>query len=242
MDRFEGFRPQAVQFLRRLARNNRREWFEANRAAYETEVRNPMRALVEEMDVRLARFAPELGGDPRRSVFRIHRDVRFSKDKSPYKTNAACRFFHLDAGHGVGQDAEGAGAGLYFQLGHGPGETFVAAGIWMPPAPTVAKLRAALADEVEGFEAIVLAPAFKRRFGAMETSAMLTRMPKGYAEDHPAARWLRYKSFTVWREYSEREALGPKLPAVLERDFRALTPFVRWLNGALGYRTADRRY
>ncbi len=114
--RFAGFRPEALGFLRRLKRNNRREWFERNRAVYETEVRDPMRALVEEMDVRLARLAPELTGDPRHSIFRIHRDVRFSADKSPYKTNAACQFYHQDAGRGAGQDAQGAGAGLYFQL------------------------------------------------------------------------------------------------------------------------------
>ena len=80
---FRGFRPDALAFLRRLERNNSREWFERHRAVYETEVRGPLRALVEEMDVRLARIAPEIVGDPRRSVFRIHRDVRFSADKSP---------------------------------------------------------------------------------------------------------------------------------------------------------------
>ncbi len=106
-----------------------------NRAVYETEVREPLRALVEEMDVRLARLAPELVGDPRRSIFRIHRDVRFSADKSPYKTNAACQFYHHDAGRGAGQDAEGAGAGLYFQLADG--ECFVAGGIWMPARPAL---------------------------------------------------------------------------------------------------------
>jgi uncharacterized protein (TIGR02453 family) len=237
---FRGFTPDALGFLKRLARNNRRDWFERNRAVYETEVREPLRALVEEMDVRLARIAPELTGDPRRSIFRIHRDVRFSADKSPYKTNAACQFYHCDAGRGAGQDAEGAGAGLYFQLADG--ECFVAGGIWMPARPALEKLREALADDPRGLDAVVRAPAFRRRFGRLSEEAMLTRMPRGYAEDHPAARWLRYKSFTAYRPLTAREATSRRLPAALERDFAVLVPLVRWLNGAIGYRARDRRY
>lgn len=103
---FPGFRPAAIRFLKQLARNNRKEWFEEHRPSYEGELREPMKALVEEVDVRLAAFAPEITGDPRRSMFRINRDVRFSRDKSPYKTHAACWFYHMDAGRGVGGEAE----------------------------------------------------------------------------------------------------------------------------------------
>jgi uncharacterized protein (TIGR02453 family) len=237
---FRGFRPDALAFLRRLARRNTREWFERHRAVYETEVRDPLRALVEEMDVRLARIAPEIMGDPRRSVFRIHRDVRFSADKSPYKTNAACQFYHQDAGRGAGQDAEGAGAGLYFQLADG--DCFAAGGIWMPARPALEKIREALVEDPESFDRIVGAPAFRRRFRALDREAMLTRLPRGYAEGNSAERWLRYKSFTATRALSEREVTSPRLPAVLERDFAALVPLVRWLNGAIGYRAWERRY
>jgi uncharacterized protein (TIGR02453 family) len=237
---FQGFRPQALGFLRRLTRHNTREWFERNRAVYQQEVRDPLRALVEEMDVRLARIAPELVGDPRRSIFRIHRDVRFSKDKSPYKTNAACQFYHRDAGRGAGQDAEGAGAGLYFQLADG--DCFVAGGIWMPARPALDRIRQALADEPEALDEIVAASAFRRRFKAITEEAMLTRLPRGYDQGHPAARWLRYKSFTAYRALTEREIESPRLAAMLERDFATLVPLVRWLNGAIGYQAATRRY
>lgn len=237
---FTGFRPGALTFLRRLRRNNTRAWFERNRSVYETEVRDPMRALVEEMDVRLARLAPELTGDPRRSVFRIHRDVRFSPDKSPYKTNAACQFFHHDAGRGAGQDAEGAGAGLYFQLADG--DCFVAGGIWMPARPVLEKIRAAVEEEPDALDRIVRAAAFRRRFGEFDREAMLTRLPRGYAQDHPAARWLRFKSFTATRALAVSEVTGARLPGTLERDFAALLPLVRWLNAAIGYRAWDRRY
>ena len=231
---FRGFRPEALRFLRRLKRHNTRDWFERHRPVYEAEVRDPMRALVEEMDVRLARFAPELTGDPRRSVFRIHRDVRFSRDKSPYKTNAACQFYHHDAGRGAGQDAEGAGAGLYFQLEDAA--CFVAGGIWMPARPSLERIREALADAPGALDRIVRAPGFRRRFGRLDEEAMLTRLPRGYAEGHPAERWLRYKSFTATRMLTEEEVQSPRLPATLERDFAALLPLVRWINGAIGYR------
>ena len=237
---FEGFGPEALRFLRGLRRNNRREWFERNRARYDGAVRDPMRALVEEMDVRLARFAPELTGDPRRSVFRIHRDVRFSSDKSPYKTNAACQFYHHDAGRGAGQDAVGAGAGLYFQLEEG--QCFVAGGLWMPARPALDRIREALAEAPEELDRIVAEPRFRRRLGALDREAMLTRLPRGYQPGHPAERWLRYRSFTATRMLTEREVLSPRLPATLERDFQALLPLVRWLNRVIGYRAWERRY
>lgn len=235
---FSGFRPAAIRYLKQLARNNRRDWFEAHRASYEGELREPMAALVEEVDIRLAGFAPEITGDPRRSVFRIHRDVRFSRDKSPYKTHVACWFYHRDAGRGVGGETAG-GAGFYFHLE--PGHCQIGAGIWMPPRPSLSKIRDGLTEDAKGFDRIVLAPAFRRRFGALDAEAMLTRLPRGFGEEHPAARWLRYQSFTVGRSLSEREALSPRLATTLARDFTALTPFVRWLNGALGFREIARR-
>ncbi len=236
---FAGFGQGALSFLKRLTRNNRREWFESHRAEYEMEVRGPLAALVEEMDVRLATIAPELLGNPRRSIFRIHRDVRFSADKSPYKTNAACQFYHQDAGRGAGQDAKGAGAGLYFQLADG--DCFVAGGIWMPARSTLDKIREAIAARHEELEEIVTLPAFRRRFTRLDEEAMLKRMPRGYDERHPAARWLRFRSFTVTRALPKAEVLGRRLPATLARDFAAMIPLVRWLNGAIGYRPATSR-
>ena len=199
-----------------------------------------MRALVEEMDVRLARFAPELTGDPRHSVFRIHRDVRFSADKSPYKTNAACQFYHHDAGRGAGQDAQGAGAGLYFQIADG--ECFVAGGMWMPARPALDRIREAVADAPESLDRIVRAPAFRRRFASWTGRRCSPDCRAGYAEGHPAERWLRYKSFTATRMLPNREVTSPRLPPILERDFAALLPLVRWLNSAIGYRSWERRY
>jgi uncharacterized protein (TIGR02453 family) len=233
------FTARSLTFLRGLARNNRRNWFEAHRADYESEILAPLRALVEEMDVRLASLAPEIVGDPRRSVFRIYRDVRFSKDKSPYKTHAACWFYHRDASHRVGQESHGGGGGLYFQIA--PGESFTGGGIWMPPREALAKLRDAMAEKPAAFERTVLAPAVRRRLGALDDEAVLTRVPRGYAPDHKAARWLRYKSFTLGRALTDAQATGSKLPDLLAQDFALMLPLVRWINGALGLKSAARR-
>src|SRR5207245_9052362 len=147
--------PATFHFFRGLARHNAKPWFEAHRGEYEETVREPMRALIEEMDVRLARFAPEITGDPKRSMFRIYRDIRFSKDKSPYKTHAACWFYHRDADARVGGDAEGGGAGFYFHIA--PGGSFVGAGIWMPSLPILNRLGDALAEDGTGFERVMYA-------------------------------------------------------------------------------------
>ncbi len=133
------FTTATLHFFRGLARNNRKPWFEAHRAEYDGVVVAPMRELIEEMDVRLASFAPEITGDPKRSMFRIYRDIRFSKDKSPYKTHAACWFYHKDGSRAVGREAAGGGAGFYFQIA--PGSCFTGGGMWMPPKEALHNLR-----------------------------------------------------------------------------------------------------
>src|SRR5213083_3481201 len=172
------FTPRALSFFRQLARHNEKPWFEAHRDEYETEVREPMRELIEDLDTRFAQFAPEIGGDPKRSMFRIYRDIRFSKDKSPYKTHAACWFHHRDADARVGGDAEGGGAGFYVHIA--PGSSFVGAGIWMPPRPILNRLRDAIAQDSKGFERIVRGSSFRRRYGSLDEDATLKRMPRGF--------------------------------------------------------------
>jgi uncharacterized protein (TIGR02453 family) len=233
------FTPASLRFLRALARNNRRAWFEAHRREYEALIKDPMRELVEELDVRLARLAPEIVGEPKRSIFRIHRDVRFSEDKSPYKTQAACWFFHRDASHRVGQESHGGGAGFYFQVA--PGNAFSGGGIWMPPKEALGRIRDAIAERPAVFARAVSAAPVERRFGGLDEDAMLKRVPRGFAPDHPAARWLRYRSFTLGRGFTDAQVVSPKLPAMLEADFALMLPLVRWLNAALGLRPAARR-
>jgi uncharacterized protein (TIGR02453 family) len=239
--RFGRFSPEALAFLRGLKRNNARPWFEERRPLYERAVLGPLRLLAEELDVRFAKLAPEFVAPPKHALFRIHRDVRFSKDKSPYKTHAALWVFHRDAGRGVGRDAHG-GAGFYFHLE--PGASLVAGGFWMPPRPLLTRLRERIVEERQAFGRLLHAPAFVRRFGGLtddEPGVMLTRVPRGFAPDHPAAHWLRFNSFTASRGLSDREALSGSLVDRLMSDYEALLPLVRWLNATLGHPPAKRR-
>ncbi len=217
------------RFFRGLARNNNKTWFEAHRDEYEREVREPMRALIEDMNARLQRIAPEIGGDPKRSMFRINRDIRFSKDKSPYKTHAACWFNHRGSSTKVGSMAADGSAGFYFHLE--PGRSVVGAGLWRPPRPQLDKLRDAIAEDPDGF---ARAAASLKKFGGLDDESLLKRMPRGYPETHAAAKWLRYQSFTAGRLLKDAEVTGPRLPAILEKEFSGMLALVRWLNGALG--------
>jgi uncharacterized protein (TIGR02453 family) len=235
MNSFTGFTPAATGFLRDLARHNRREWFEERRDIYEGALRAPVRALIEEMDVRLATAAPELVGDPKRSPFRIHRDVRFSKDKSPYKTNVGFWLAHRDVGRAASEIH--GGAGLYFHLE--PRASFIAVGIWMPAPPALAKIRAAIVDDLPGFKKTLTR--LRRSFKPLSQEAVLRRPPRGYADTHPAAEWLRYKSFTASRPLLVRDVRSSALPDLLMRHYSDAIPFVRWINSALGLRPAARR-
>jgi uncharacterized protein (TIGR02453 family) len=239
MSEFTGFGQKTLTFLRQLKRNNRRDWFEAHKESYVNDVQEMMRSFVQEMDTRFGRIAPEIIGDPKKSVFRIYRDVRFSKDKSPYKTHAACWFFHRGAGKKVGQEAHEGGAGFYFHVE--PGASFMGAGIWMPPRPTLNRLRDAVVADVTGFRAIVNNPSMKRRYGGLSDEGRLTRVPRGFPADHPAGDLLRHVSYIVGRSVTDAEVLNRNVAQRVEKDFAVALPLVRWLNNALGYRPATTR-
>jgi uncharacterized protein (TIGR02453 family) len=234
---FPGFRPAAIAFFRDLAADNTRTWFEAHRDVYEREVKAPMAILVEEVDARLGDAAPEFTGSPKKNIYRIHRDTRFSKDKTPYKVNAACWWGHRDAARR--QEDAHSGAGLYFELNAtGP---YAAGGTWMPARPTLTAIRNAIVADTDGFAAIVKAPAFRRTWKALDEEAMLTRLPRGYDAGHPAEAWLRYQSFTATAPLTRKEAMSRELPDLLMQRFASLFPLVRWLNRAQGLAPATRR-
>src|SRR5438874_411293 len=138
------FTKRALAFFRDLSRHNEKSWFEAHREEYEAEVRQPMRELIEDLDARLARFAPEIGGEAKRSMFRINRDIRFSKDKSPYKTHVGLSF-PLDGskkeewcGFYIGFEPAKKGKGV---------SVFAGGGIHMPMPPHLKRIRAKIASE-----------------------------------------------------------------------------------------------
>ena len=231
--------PALLAFVGRLAASNTRDWFAAHRGEYERDVRAPLRALTEELDARLAGVAPEIVGDVRRSPLRASRDLRFTRDKTPYKGYAGLWLFHGGAGRSASMHANGGAAGFYLHLE--PGASFVAGGIWMPPQPTLVKIRRAITNDLAAFEEAVLGGAFARRFGGLHEGEMLTRLPRGHTAGDPGERWLRHKSFTAQRPLGDAAVAAPDLVDELTTDFAALTPLVRWLNAVVGYRPRTRR-
>jgi uncharacterized protein (TIGR02453 family) len=233
------FDSDSLTFFRGLKKHNAKPWFEAHRDDYEQHVRGPLTGVVREMDSRFAEFAPEFVGDPKRSMFRLNRDIRFSADKSPYKTHAACWFFHMGGSSKVGREAHGGGAGFYFHLE--PGASMLGGGCWMPPRPALQKFRAAIANDRPAFERMVLAPALKKRLGGLSEESMLKRSPRGYEEAHPAAHWLKFQSFTVGRKLTDAEVTGAYLTRTLQDHYVLMLPLVRWLNTTLGLKPAKAR-
>ncbi len=220
---FEGFPPEGLTFLRRLKRNNNREWFAAHKGEYEDFVRFPMQSLVSSLRAPMAAIIPELDVNPRRSIFRIYRDTRFSGDKTPYKTHIAA-IFHL---RGRWQDS----AGYYVHIE--PGGIYAGGGIYMPDSEKLKKIRKAIAGKPDEYLSIVTDKKFKSRFGSLE-GERLSRGPAGYPADHPMVEWLKYKSFYAGVEMQDEECLKASFIDKVVAVYSDLIPLVRFMNGALG--------
>jgi uncharacterized protein (TIGR02453 family) len=212
---FSGFSREALQFLVELAANNERAWFQPRKADYERLLKQPMEALCAELRDRFEARSIPLVADPARSPFRIHRDTRFSKDKSPYKTAAAARFPWKDGGPGG-----------YFSLR--PGEIFVGGGIWHPERSVLAAWRAAVASRPAEVHAALDDPAFVRTFGTVDGDR-LTRAPAGSPADHPGIELLKLNDVTFGHRLADETALSPDLPDVLAEAFSDALPVLRLL-------------
>lgn len=214
---------EALDFLRRLKRNNRRPWFQKNKTIYEETVRQPMVELVHALNHELMGIAPEMVTEPRRAIYRIYRDVRFSPDKSPYKTHIAALFTprHIP---------KHSGAGFYIHVS--PDELLVAGGVYMPGPKELWEIRNHIAHNAPTLRRIVGQRRFKECFGTLEGD-QLTRVPKGFSPTHPAADLLRHKQFLVSVTYPPERALDSGLLQFLTCYFRAMTPLILFLNKPL---------
>jgi uncharacterized protein (TIGR02453 family) len=215
--------PPLFRFLRELRQHNDREWFAANRERYERDVRAPLLAFITDFGPRLRKISRHVLADPRPvggSLFRIHRDTRFAKDKSPYKTHAACHFRHEDTSDDV------HGPGFYLHLE--PGQVFVAGGVWQPETASLAKIR----------DAIVAAPARWRKAvtGLELGGGALKRAPRGYDPEHRLVDDLRRTDFIVSFELSEKRACAPGFLGDVEGACRKAAPLMGFLARAIGVR------
>jgi uncharacterized protein (TIGR02453 family) len=220
------FTPALFDFLRELGENNNRPWFEANRRRYEDDVRGPLARFVAEFAPHLHAISAEFVADPRPvggSIFRIYRDTRFSKDKTPYKTNAGAHFRH-SAGSNV------HAPGFYLHLA--PGEVFMACGVWQPDAPTLGRVRDAIVARADEWEAIKDEPAFRQVFSI--GGDQLARPPRGYDPGHRLIEDLRRKDFVVTAPFSQAEACAPEFLERYAATCRTAAPFVRFLTEAVG--------
>lgn len=218
------FTPALFGFLRDLAANNERGWFEANRARYLAELRDPMLRFIEDFAPRLAAISPHFVADPRPnggSLFRIHRDTRFARDKRPYKTNAGAHFRHAAA-----RDAHAPGFYLHLE----PGAVFAAGGVWRPDGEALARIRAAIAADPEGWRRAATSPGP----GAALGGESLKRPPRGFDPAHPLIDDIRRKDFFAAVRLDEADACAPGFVDRYADICRGFTPLARFLTGALG--------
>lgn len=215
--------PSTFTFLRDLKAHNQRAWFHKNRPRYEA-ARAEVVQLVDALLAGLAhREAHFLEQDPEDCLFRINRDTRFARDKTPYKEHIGA--FITDRG----RRADRAGYYVHIQ----PGECLVAGGLYMPPTPLLKAVRRALLADAAGFRRILRRPAFVKAFGAELPGARLKTVPRDIPRDHPDADLLRLTSFEVYRTIPDREVLSPRFPAIALQHFALMHDFIAWLNRAM---------
>jgi uncharacterized protein (TIGR02453 family) len=217
------FSARTLSFLRRLKRNNRREWFNAHKEEYERDVRDPMIALIERLAIDFRTFAPDMVASPKLSLYRIYRDTRFSENKTPYKTHVAAVF----PCRGLPKHE---GAGMYVHVS--TEDVWAGGGLWAPPTPELQRVREHIAENSRKLKAIVNAPAFRRTVGELEGDR-LQRVPRGFPKDHEAAEYLKHRQFLAGAEFPAAFATSPKFYAGVVEVFRRIAPLVRFLNEPL---------
>jgi uncharacterized protein (TIGR02453 family) len=217
------FSPQAIQFLRGLARNNRRDWFDARKHVYERELKEPLLALIEEINGDLMDFAPEHIRPAPKCMFRIYRDTRFSPDKTPYKK-------HISAWWARQGLEKKSGGGFYFHLS--AKELVIAAGVYMPEREQLLAIRNHLMEHHEGFRRLWEARKLRKLMNEFD-GLRLSRPPKGFPKDHPAMDLIVCRQWGVSATLPSEIALQPTLRKEIVSRFRAAAPLVEFLNRPL---------
>ncbi len=223
---FRGFPADFFAFFGELKERNERPWFEANKERFKDSVQAPMSEFIAAMAPHLSRVSKEFIADPRPnggSMFRIYRDVRFSRDKRPYKEHGACQFRHR-----LKRDVHAPG--FYVHLA--PGEVFFGGGLWMPEADALFRVRSVIASKTPAWRRATSGKDFTGRFKGVDGEG-LTRPPKGFNPAHPAVEDLKRKSFYVMQESGEKAARSRSFVEEVAGAFASASPFMRFLCQAL---------
>lgn len=219
------FTPRTMTFLRSLARNNSRDWFEQNKSIYEEAVRTPALEFIADMADDLAQLSPHFMAQPKKvggSLMRVYRDIRFGRDKTPYKTNIGIQFRHER-----GKDVHAPGFYVHIE----PGECFVGVGIWRPDAVALGRVRETIAEQGKKWSMAIQDKAFSRHYALGGES--LSRPPRGYAKDHPLLQDIKRKDFIAISSLQDDVVLSPRFhKQVLER-FKSADSFMRFLCAAM---------
>ena len=222
------FRGTFFEFLEDLKANNNSQWFKANKDRYIDEVRTPLQQFVLDFAPHLKKISPHFVADPRPvggSIFRVYRDIRFSPDKTPYKTHAAAQFRHKQ-----GKDVHAPG----FYLHLSPGEVFAGFGIWHPNSPALLKIRNAIVRKPGEWKKVVQGKNFQSKCSLGGES--LKRPPKGFDPDHPFIDDLKRKDFISQISFTQKEACSSSFMDEYVKACKAAGPFVKLLTQALGLR------
>lgn len=221
--KFKGFPTEGIAFLRELKKHNDREWFTPKLDEYKRLVREPMVELVHGLHVEMLRFAPAYVGEPAKCVYRVYRDTRFSKNKTPYKTSTEALFWHnrLDKNSGGG-----------FFLSISPEHVAVGGGLYKAEPAALLAVRRQIAADTPAFRATFESKTVRRLMGELQ-GEQTKRVPKGFLAEHPAADLLRHKSFVLYTKLDPAIATTPKLVREVATRFEAITPFVEFLDKPL---------
>ena len=214
------FRPEALTFLRNLARHNDREWFMPRKGVFEAELKEPMLAIVRKVTDAMIDFAPNHVRPAEKSLFRIYRDTRFSSDKRPYKTHVAAWWSHQGL-------EKTSGAGYYFHVS--AKEVVIAAGAYMPEKDQLAAIRHWLLENHQAFRKLLQAGTVRKAFKEFEGNA-LTRPPKGFPVEHPAMDLVRCRQWGLSATLPPDVALEPKFADKIIRYLKLAAPVVDALN------------
>lgn len=223
---FPGFQKSFFGFFEELSKNNKREWFNANKDRYKSEVVAPISCFIEAIAPRLEKISPHYVADPRPtggSMFRIYRDVRFSKDKKPYKENAGVHFRHHR-----GKDAHAPGFYLHLSVDR----VFFGGGIWYAPNPQLLKIREAIADDTDAWKKIANNKKIKEQCGGIGGDG-LKRPPKGFDADTPFIEDIKRKSFFAMTEGSAKKANSPQFIDDVTQAYKTAKPLMKFVCDAV---------